>query len=178
MLDSVLRFCLILRRLLNRCARREAEILVLRQQLIVLSRTRPRAPLGNIDRMMLVWLYRVYPSILNAVVIVKPETLLRWHRMGFRAYWRWKSSRRGGRPKIGTEIRDLIRRMSRENPLWGAPRVQWRTFDVGDRSRAIYSCEIHAASQATTIARLEDLLPQSRRWRRVARSVRSANHLL
>jgi hypothetical protein len=64
-----------------------------------------------------------FPSILNAIVIVKPETVIRWHRRGFRAYWRWKSRRHGGRPRIDSEIRDLIRRMSRDNPLWGAPRI-------------------------------------------------------
>jgi hypothetical protein len=58
---------------------------------------------------------------LDAIVIVKPETVLRWHRRGFRAYWRWKSWRRGGRPRIDRDLRELIRRMSRESPLWGAP---------------------------------------------------------
>ena len=100
----------------------EAENLVLRQQVIVLSRqSRSRVRLRNIDRLIFVWLYRFFPAILNAIIVVKPETVIRWHRRGFRAYWRWKSRRRGGRPKIDREIRDLIRRMSKENSLWGAP---------------------------------------------------------
>jgi Homeodomain-like domain len=110
----------------------EAENLVLRQQVIVLSRkSRSRARLRNIDRLILIWLYRFFPSILNAIVIVKPETVIRWHRRGFRTYWRWKSRRRGGRPRIDGEIRDLIRRMSRDNPLWGAPRIHGELLMLG-----------------------------------------------
>jgi transposase InsO family protein len=105
-------------------ARLEAENLVLRQQLLVLNRRSPvRLRLRNIDRLILVWFYRLYPSLLDAIIIVKPETLLCWHRRGFRAYWRWKSWRRGGRPRIDRELRALIRRMSKENPTWGAPRI-------------------------------------------------------
>ncbi len=111
---------------------REAEILVLRQQLLVLSRKAPkRARLRNIDRLILVWLSRLFPSVLDAIVIVKPETVLRWHRRGFRAYWRWKSWRPGGRPRIARELRELIRRMSRENPLWGAPRIHGELLMLG-----------------------------------------------
>jgi hypothetical protein len=88
--------------------------------LIVLSRkSQARVRLRNTDRLLFVWLYRLYPSILDALTIVKPKTVIRWHRRGFRAYWRWKSSRRGGRPRINRDIRDLIRQMNRENPLWG-----------------------------------------------------------
>jgi hypothetical protein len=103
----------------------EAENLVLRQQVTVLRRkSRSRMRLRNIDRLIFIWLYRFFPSILNVITVVKPETVIRWHRRGFRAYWHWKSRRRGGRPKIDREIRDLIQRMSKENPLWGAPRIQ------------------------------------------------------
>src|SRR6202035_3184850 len=88
----------------------EAENLVLRQQVIVLSRkSRSRVRLRSIDRLIFVWLYRFFPEILNAITVVKPETIIRWHRSGPRAYWRWKSRRCGGRPKIDREIRDLIR---------------------------------------------------------------------
>jgi hypothetical protein len=69
--------------------------------------------------------------ILNAITVVKPETVIRWHRRGFRAYWRWKSHRRCGRPRIDREIRDLIRRMSKENPLWGAPRIHGELLMLG-----------------------------------------------
>jgi hypothetical protein len=123
---------LALRSLLEVRGSREAEILVLRQQLLVLSRKSPkRARLRNIDRLILVWLSRLFPSVLDAIVIVKPETVLRWHRQGFRAYWRWKSWRRGGRPQIDRELRQLIRRMSRENPLWGAPRIHGELLMLG-----------------------------------------------
>jgi hypothetical protein len=69
------------------------------------------------------WPYRLFPSVLDAIIIVKPETVFRWHRRGFRAYWRWKSWRRSGRPRIDREVRTLIRRMSSDNPRWGAPRI-------------------------------------------------------
>jgi transposase InsO family protein len=116
----------------TRRARLEAENLLLRQQLIVLQRKSPRrVRLWNIDRLLLVWLYRLYPSLLDAIIIVQPETVLRWHRRGFRAYWRWKSRRVGGRPRIDCEMRALIRRMSRENPLWGAPRIHGELLMLG-----------------------------------------------
>ena len=103
----------------------EAEILVLRHQLNVLQRKSPkRVTLNNIDRLVLVGLYRLAPGVLNALKILKPETVIRWHRAGFRAYWRWKSRPRGGRPKMPREIRQLIRDMSVANPLWGAPRCR------------------------------------------------------
>jgi hypothetical protein len=71
----------------------------------------------------LVQLYRWFPSILQVVTIIQPETIVRWNRTGFRSYWRWKSRPRGGRPQIEADLRTLIRRMSIENPLWGAPRI-------------------------------------------------------
>src|SRR5215467_8282851 len=90
-------------------ARLEAENLALRQQLNVLMRKLPkRLRLTNSDRLLLVWLYRLFPSILAAIRIVRPETVIRWHRRGFQAYWRWKS-RPVGRPPVDIEIRDLIR---------------------------------------------------------------------
>jgi transposase InsO family protein len=122
---------LVARSRLKSRARLEAENLVLRQQVIVLSRKSPsRVRLRNIDRLIFVWLYRFFPAILNAIV-VKPETVIRWHQRGFRACWRWKSRRRGGRPKIDREIRDLIRRMNKENPPWGAPRIHGELLMLG-----------------------------------------------
>jgi len=89
MFALLIRILLALRSVSDPRASREAEILVLRQQLLVLSRkSRQRVRLRNIDRLILVWLYRLFPSLLDAIIIVKPETLLRWHRRGFRAYWR------------------------------------------------------------------------------------------
>ena len=112
--------------------RLEAEIMVLRHQLNVLRRRMPsRARLTLIDRLIFVWLYRLRPSVLNAVVIVQPETVVRWHREGFRLYWRWKSRARGGRPRTPSERRRLIREMSRANPLWGAPRIHGELLKLG-----------------------------------------------
>ena len=112
--------------------RLEAEILVLRHQLNVLQQRPPRRLLLRwADRALFIWLYRRCPRILDAVTIVRPETVVRWHRMGFAAYWRWKSRPRGGRPRISKELRDLIRRMSFENPLWGAPRIHGELLKLG-----------------------------------------------
>ena len=113
-------------------ARLEAEIAMLRQQLIVLQRkSRGRVRLTEGDRLLFVQLYRWFPSILPVLQIVRPETLVRWHRAGFRSYWRWKSRNRGGRPRIDTELRVLIRQMSLDNPLWGAPRIHGELLKLG-----------------------------------------------
>jgi hypothetical protein len=94
-------------------AKLEAEILVLRQQINVLRRRASKRPyLNNTDRFLFVWLYRWFPSVLGAIAIVRPETIVRWHRAGFRAYWRWRSRNRVGRPKVSIELRTLIGEMS------------------------------------------------------------------
>jgi transposase InsO family protein len=126
-----------------RRTRLEAENLFLRQQLVVLRRKHPgRVCLRNFDRLLLVWLYRLVPALLDAICVVQPETLLRWHRLGFRAYWRWRSRNPGGRPRIDPQLRALIRRMSRENPLWGAPRIhgelQMLGFEVAESTVGWY----------------------------------------
>jgi len=132
MVEFVIKLLLVARSRLRSRSILEAENLVLRQQVVILSRkSRSRVWLRNIDRLILVWLYRLFPSILDAITVVKPETVIRWHRCGFRAYWRWKSRRRGGRPRINREVRDLIRRMSKENPLWGAPRMHGELLMLG-----------------------------------------------
>ena len=113
-------------------SRLEAENAALRHQLIVLRRrAQRRVRLTNSDRWFLIQLYRWFPSILQVVTIVQPETLVRWHRAGFRCYWRWKSRLRGGRPQISAELRALIRRISIENPLWGAPRIHGELLKLG-----------------------------------------------
>jgi hypothetical protein len=113
-------------------SRLEAENAALRHQLIVLRRkTRGRVHLTNGDRLFLIQLYRWFPSVLKAVTIVRPETLVRWHRAGFRRYWRWKSRSLGGRPQIDAALRALIRRISAENPLWGAPRIHGELLKLG-----------------------------------------------
>src|SRR6266487_1499234 len=120
-----------------------AENAALRHQLIVLQRrVRGRIQFTNGDRLFLVMLYRWFPSVLKAITIIRPETLVRWQRAGFCRYWRWKSRSLGGRPKIDAELRALIRRMSAENSLWGAPRIHGELlklgFEVGQSSVAKY----------------------------------------
>jgi transposase InsO family protein len=112
--------------------RLEAENAGLRHQLNVLRRRlHGRVRLTNNDRWFFIQLYRWFPSILKVLTIIRPETLMRWHRAGFRCYWRWKSRPLGGRPQIDTELRALIRRMSVENPLWGAPRIHGELLKLG-----------------------------------------------
>src|ERR1039458_9906422 len=109
----------------------ELELVALQHQVAVLRRQRKgRLRLFFTDRLLWVWLYRVWPQVLNAMVLVKPATVVQWHRKGFRLYWRWRS-RRLGRPKMGTEIRDLIRQMNLANPLWGAPRIHRELLKLG-----------------------------------------------
>jgi transposase InsO family protein len=112
--------------------RLQAENVLLRHQLTVGARqARPCLRLRGSDRALLVWITRLWPSLLGAVQVVQPETVLRWHRAGFRAFWRWKSQKRAGRPKIDRGLRNLIRQMSRENPRWGASRIHGELLMLG-----------------------------------------------
>jgi hypothetical protein len=96
-------------------ARLEAEIVLLRHQLnVALRYAPPRVRLRRLDRVFMVWMVRLWPSLLDVVRVVRPETALRWHRAGFRIYWRWKSRKPVGRPRIDRGLRDLIRRMSQK----------------------------------------------------------------
>jgi transposase InsO family protein len=108
-----------------------AENLALRQQLIVLHRRTKRPRLKPKDRVFWLWLARSWDGWRESLVVVKPATVVRWHRQGFKYYWAWKSRRKGGRPAIDPEVRDLIRRMSRANPLWGAPRIHGELLKLG-----------------------------------------------
>ncbi len=108
------------------------EILALRQQLaMVTARERKRLRFRQRDRLFGVWLYRIWRDCLQTLVVFKADTLVRWHRKGFRHYWTWKSRRRGGRPPVTSEVRELIRRMSRDNVSWGAPRVHGELHMLG-----------------------------------------------
>jgi transposase InsO family protein len=111
----------------------ELELVALRHQVSVLRRQRKgRLQLFSADRLLWVWLYRIWPRVLNAMVLVKPATVIQWNRKGFRLYWRGQSGLRYlGRPKTSTEIRDLIRQMSMANPLWGAPRIHGELLKLG-----------------------------------------------
>jgi hypothetical protein len=105
-------------------SRLEAENAALRRQLVVLQRkVQGRIRLRNNDRWFFIQLYRWFPAILKVLTIIQPETLVRWHRAGFRSYWRWKSRNRAGRPRIDRGLRDLIQRINRENPRWGVSRI-------------------------------------------------------
>ena len=109
-----------------------AENLALRHQLDILRRSaRRRARLRGWDRCLFVWLYRRWPEVLNSIVIVQPETVLRWHRAGFKAFWRWRSRGASGRPRLPKQIRHLIRKVSLANPLWGAPRIHGELLKLG-----------------------------------------------
>ena len=102
-----------------------AEILALRQQIAVMNRNLKRPRLRRRDRFFWIILSKLWNGWREALIIVKPDTVVKWHRQGFRLYWKWKSKVRPvGRPKIDREIRELIKRISRENPLWGIPRIQ------------------------------------------------------
>src|SRR6202171_932437 len=109
----------------------ELELVALRHQVTLLRRRRPGQPrLFSTDRLLWVWLYRIWPKVLNAMVLVKPATVIDCHRKGFRLYWR-RRSRHLGRPRTSREIRDLIRQMSQANPLWGAPRIHGELLKLG-----------------------------------------------
>jgi transposase InsO family protein len=139
----------------------EAEILTLRNQLNVLRRKSPkRLAFSNFDRLVFAGLYWIAPGVVNALVIVEPETVIRWHRAGFRLFWRWKSRCRGGRPKVPLEIRLLIRDMSLANPLWGAPRIHGELLKLG--------IEIGQTSVAKYMARHRR--PPSQGWRTFLRN--------
>ena len=145
----------------------EGEILVLRHQLAVLQRKVPTKPaFRNIDRFIFSLLYRLSPNILNALTIVRPKTVIRWHRAGFRAWWRWKSRPRGGRPQTPIEIRRLIGAVSLANPLWGAPRIHGELLkigiDVGQTTVAKYMARMRGPPSPG----LENVLTQSCRWHR------------
>ena len=105
-------------------SRLEAENLFLRYQLNIALRRAPSRPrLRASDRILLIWMTRLWPRLLGSAPVVQPETILRWHRAGFKLFWCWKSRNRAGRPRVDRGLRDLIQRMSRENPLWGASRI-------------------------------------------------------
>jgi hypothetical protein len=137
-------------------SRLQVEILALRQQLIVLRHTAPkRVRLRTLDRLLFVLLYRLWPGVLDSIAVIQPDTIVRWHRRGFRALWRWKSRCRLGRPGIAKDTRDLIREISQANPLWGAPRVHGELLKLG-----IDVSQSTVAKYMTRIRR-----PPSQSWR-------------
>ena len=158
----------------------EAENAALRRQLTILQRkVRGRVRLTNSDRLFFVLLYRWFPSILKTMTIIQPETLVRWHRAGFRRYWRWKSRNLGGRPPISGELRALIRRMSLENALWGAPHIHGELlklgFTVAQSTVAKYMAK---KGDDPFRSELEHVPSQSYAAHRRHRFVRRSNHWL
>jgi putative transposase len=133
------------------------EILALRHQLQVLQRSQPRRlRLRHVDRWLWAWLSHVWSGWRTTLVIVKPETVVGWHRKGFRLFWTWKSRRRTGRPRVSSEARALIRRLALENPLWGAPRIHGELLKLG--------VQVSQATVAKYITR-PAATPPSQSWR-------------
>src|ERR1700741_1039331 len=147
--------------LLRSRATLEAEILMLRQQINVLRRANPkRLRFASIDRLILGGICRLFPKMYEALAIVRPDTVIRWHRAGFRLYWRWRSRRRCGRPTVSLEIRRLIREMSIVNPLWGAPRIHGELLMLG--------VDVSQTSVAKYMARRRG--PPSQEWKTFLRN--------
>jgi putative transposase len=132
------------------------EVLALRHQLLVLERSRPRRlRLARADRWLWARLSRMWSGWRTALVIVKPETVLAWHRQGFRRFWTWKSRRRIGRPPIADDVRALIRKMAQQNPLWGAPRIHGELLKL--------DVQVAQATVAKYLAR--PVTPPAQSWR-------------
>src|SRR5262249_44976907 len=135
--------------------------LALRHQLQVLQRSRPRRlRLAKADRWLWAWLLGVWTEWRTALVIVKPETVIAWHRQGFRLFWTWKSRRRTGRPSVTADVHILIRTMAQDNPLWGAPRIHGELLKLG--------VDVSQATVAKYVGR-RDSKPPSQTWRDVPR---------
>ena len=157
----------------------EAENTILRHQLNVLRWQSPKRPTsGMLDRLIFAGLYRLAPKVLGALAIVKPETVIKWHRAGFRSCWRWKSRRRGGRPTVAPEIHKLIREMTIANSLVGSSADPWRTPQARHRYRTDQRGQVHGQAKRPAIPRLEDVPSQSCRRHRRDGSVRRTDNLI
>jgi putative transposase len=154
-LQIILSFLVAIRVFIRSRSDTALEILALRQQVAVLKRKRPRPKLNSWDRLFWTTLRQCWSRWADVLVLVKPDTVVGWHRSAFRLYWRWRSRPLGGRPKITEEIRALIRRLAQENQNWGAPRIhgelQKLGFVVSERSVARYLRD--ACGVAATLAR-------------------------
>jgi hypothetical protein len=159
----------------SRC-RLQAENLFLRHQLnVALRGASSRLRLRGRDRALLIWMTRLWPDLLGMAQVIQPETILRWHRAGFKVFWRWKSRNRAGRPKIDRGLRDLIRRMSKENRLWGAARIHGELLMLGFEVAQSTGLEIYGATFEAAVAKLEDVSAKSRTGDRRHRYVRCAD---
>ena len=156
-----------------------AENLALRQQINVLRRTAPKRPrFGSIDRLIFVSPFRGLSTARDALAIVQPATVIRWHRAGFKPIGVGNRELAGGRPTVPLEVRRLIRAMSLANPALGRTADAWRTPQARHRRRADECDEIYGAQEATTVSGLEDVSPQSRGWDCCDGSVRGANNFV
>ena len=135
------------------------EIMALRHQVLVLQRQqKKRIKLTLWDRIFWSLLYRLWPRILESLVIVQPATVILWHRKGFRAFWRWKSQpKKPGRKPVPKEIRDLIRRICRENPLWSAPRIHGELLKLGYKVTESSVSKYIGLAEKSTVSNLENL---------------------
>jgi len=143
----------------------QAEILALRHQLLVLQRSsrNRRLCLQDSDRILWAWLSRLWPGWRSALLIVKPETVIAWHRKGFRLYWTWRSRMLQGRPCVPREVRDLSRKMSLANPRWGAPRIHGELLKLGIEVSPSDRRQVHGAASKATFPDVAHLLEKSRR---------------
>lgn len=133
----------------------EADLIALRLQVGVLQRQISNRPkLTRWDRLLFAALYRVQPDVLRSISIVRPETVVRWHRAGFRLYWKHKSRSKSGRPRVAREVRALIREISIANPLWGGTTYPRRAAQARYRCLAVDGRQVHGSSKASSIARL------------------------
>src|SRR4051794_12242441 len=134
----------------------------------VLRRRSPKRPgFSTFDRLVFICLYRIAPRILDAFTIVEPETVLRWHRAGFRLFWRWKFRRGAGRPKLSLEVRQLIREMSLRQLALGRSPHPWRAPQAWYRRGSDVRRQVHGAAKAPAVAGLENVPPQSCKWDRL-----------
>jgi hypothetical protein len=134
----------------------QAEILALRHQLLVLLRSSRghRLHVSRADRFLWVWLARFWSGWRSALVVFTPETVIAWHRKGFRLYWKWKSRHPVGRPSLSLEVIDLIHRMSLANPRWGAPRIHGELLKLGCELYASFGCQVPGPPPKTAVAEL------------------------
>ena len=157
----------------------EAEILVLRHQLNIQRRHLPkRLTFSAMDRLIFAGLYRLVPSILNALTIVKPDTIVRWHRAGFRSYWRWKSRPRGGRPAVPAGDTPADPRDEHCQSAVGSATDPWRAPQARHRNRTDQRGQVYGQAKRPAIARLEDVPSQSCRRHRRDGSVRRTDNLV
>jgi transposase InsO family protein len=161
MISVLVSMILSVRSCLQSRAQLQLELLALRHQLYVLNRSRPRRlQLRTADRWLWAWLSRAWPGWRTALVIVKPDTVIAWHRQGFRLFWTWKSRRRLGRPTVPTDVCELIRTMSKDNVLWGAPRIYGELLKLG----------IHVSQATVAKYMVRHRQPPSQTWRTFLRN--------